>query len=76
MWIATFRLNRALWLVFGTLWMTFMLLGVGSAAGMPGVATAGGYLGIVCGSLAMYTSFAEVTNATFGKPVIPIGGRS
>lgn len=75
MWIATFRLNRALWLVFLTLWITFLLLGVGSAAGMASVGTAGGYLGIVCGALAMYTSFAEVTNATFGKPVIPVGAR-
>lgn len=75
MWIASFALNRALWLVFLTLWITFLLLGVGDAAGITGIATAGGYLGIVCGGVAMYTSFAEVTNATYGREVIPVGAR-
>lgn len=75
MWIATFRLNRALWLVFLTLWITFALLGIGDVFGATVVGTAGGYLGIVCGALAMYTSFAEVTNATFGETVIPVGAR-
>lgn len=69
MWIASFALNRALWLVFLTLWITFLLLGVGvgDAAGITGIATAGG--------IAMYTSFAEVTNATYNRSVIPVGAR-
>lgn len=75
MWIATFRLNRALWLVFLTLWVTFLLLGIGDAAGMAAVGTLGGFMGILCGGLAMYTSFAEVTNATFGRAVVPVGAR-
>ncbi|WP_423824088.1 acetate uptake transporter [Salinisphaera sp. SPP-AMP-43] len=76
MWIATFKLNRALWLVFLTLWITFLLLGVGDATGFGGIATLGGYIGILCGGLAMYTSFAEVTNATFKREVVPVGARS
>ncbi|MGB7755605.1 MAG: acetate uptake transporter [Salinisphaera sp.] len=75
MWIATFRLNRALWLVFLTLWITFALLGVGDAFGATAIGTLGGYAGILCGGLAMYTSFAEVTNATFGRIVVPVGAR-
>lgn len=75
MWIATFRLNRALWLVFLTLWITFALLGVGDAFGAAAIGMMGGYMGILCGGLAMYTSFAEVTNATFGRPVVPVGAR-
>ncbi|MDA3920385.1 MAG: acetate uptake transporter [Salinisphaera sp.] len=75
MWIGTFALNRALWLVFLTLWVTFLLLGVGGAAGMPSLTVAGGYLGIVSGALAMYTSFAEVTNATHGRVLVPVGAR-
>lgn len=73
MWIATFRLNRALWLIFLTLWITFFLLGIGDATGVSALGTWGGYIGIICGGLAMYTSFAEVTNATFGSEVIPVG---
>jgi uncharacterized protein len=75
MWIPTFRLSKALWWIFLTLWVTFFLLGFGNLLGMPGLGTAGGWLGLVCGLIAMYTSFALVTNATFGKTVLPVGAR-
>ncbi len=73
MWIATFRLSKALWWIFLTLWITFFLLGFGALFGKSEMHVAGGWLGLVCGLLAMYTSFALVTNATFGKTVIPVG---
>ncbi len=73
MWIATFRLSKALWWVFLTLWITLFLLGFGALLGIKGLHVAGGWLGLVCGLLAMYTSFALVTNETFGKTVIPVG---
>jgi succinate-acetate transporter protein len=28
---------------------------------------------VLCGALAMYASFAIVTNATFGRSVVPVG---
>jgi succinate-acetate transporter protein len=73
MWIATFKLSKALWWVFLTLWVTFFLLGFGALFGMHALHVIGGWLGLVCGLLAMYTSFGLVTNATFGKPVVPLG---
>ncbi|MDA8365049.1 MAG: acetate uptake transporter [Gammaproteobacteria bacterium] len=73
MWVATFRLSKALWWVFLTLWITFFLLGFGALLGRNGLHVAGGWLGLVCGLLAMYTSFGLVTNATFGRTVIPLG---
>ncbi|HUO99688.1 MAG TPA: acetate uptake transporter [Rhizomicrobium sp.] len=73
MWIATFRLPRLLFLIFLTLWITFFLLGAGALMSAPGLSHLGGWLGIVCGSLAMYGSFAIVTNSTFGKTVLPLG---
>ena len=73
MWIATFRLSRALWWIFLTLWITFFLLGFGTLLGRSALGIAGGWVGLVCGLLAMYTSFALVTNATFGRTVIPVG---
>jgi succinate-acetate transporter protein len=76
MWIATFRLAKALWWVFLTLWITFFLLGFGDLLSQPGVARAGGWMGLVCGLLAMYTSFALVTNSTFGKTVLSLGAPS
>jgi uncharacterized protein len=76
MWIATFRLAKALWWVFLTLWITFFLLGFGDLLGVPVLSRAGGWMGVVCGLLAMYTSFALVTNTTFGKTVLPLGAPS
>ncbi len=76
MWIATFRLAKALWWVFLTLWVTYFLLGFGSLLGKHSLTHAGGLLGLVCGLLAMYTSFALVTNSTFGKNVLPLGAPS
>jgi uncharacterized protein len=74
MWIPTFRLNFCLWTVFLFLWITFFLL-AGGDMGM-GVAWrhAGGYVGLLTGADALYLSFAEVTNATARKVVLPVGG--
>jgi len=73
LWISTFKLPRILFAVFLTLWVTFFLLGLGAALGMPILGKLGGYLGLVCGTLAMYGSFAIVTNSTFGREVLPSG---
>jgi uncharacterized protein len=73
MWIPTFRLNRCLWTIFLFLWITFFLL-AGADLGMgAGWRTAGGWLGLLTGLDALYVSFAEVTNATFNKIVLPLG---
>ena len=73
LWVSTFRLTRALWWIFLTLWIAFYLLGFGALLGAPGLSLAGGWVGLVCGALAMYTSFALVTNSTFGREVVPVG---
>lgn len=73
MWVATFKLAKALWWIFLTLWITFFLLGIGGLTGAKTISHAGGWLGIVCGLLAMYTSFAIVANSTFNRKVLPIG---
>ncbi len=71
MWISTFRSNLGLWLVFLTLWLTFFLLAGGELG--QNTAVLGGYMGILSGLLAMYVSFAEVTNEMFGRAVLPLG---
>lgn len=73
MWVSTFKLNMALFGVFVTLWPTYFLLGIGGITGLPDVSLAGGALGVLCGVIAMYTSFAIVTNSTFKRTVIPVG---
>ena len=73
LWVSTFRLPRILFLIFLTLWVTFLLLGLGGVLGAPNLSHLGGWLGLVCGSLAIYGSFGLVTNATWGRSVIPLG---
>lgn len=73
MWVSTFKLSRTLFLIFLTLWITFFLLGAGALLARPQLSQLGGWLGLLCGTLAMYGSFAIVTNATFGRTVVPLG---
>lgn len=73
MWIATFRHNTALQLVFLALWITFMLLAIGDGFGIPLSTTAGGYLGLVTAALAAYLSAAEIINGDYGRTVLPVG---
>jgi hypothetical protein len=66
-------LPKITFLVFLTLWITFALLGYGAITANPGLSHAGGWLGLICGTLALYAGFGIVTNATFGRPVVPLG---
>jgi len=68
-------LSRIVFSIFLTLWVTFALLGLGAIYANPGISHFGGWLGLLCGALAMYGSFAIVTNATFGRAVVPVGER-
>ncbi len=74
--ISAFRLSWALFAVFMTLWVTLLLLGLAAAMKAPAMQVAGGYLGVVCGALAMYGSFAITANSVFGRVVAPLGSRS
>lgn len=70
--LTSFRNPKAVWLVFLTLWATFLLLSAGDF-GIGHAKVLGGFLGLVCGALAMYTSFADVTNDTYGRIVVAEG---
>jgi uncharacterized protein len=73
MWIATFRTNLAIWTVFLLLWITFFLLAGGDLGRGASWRATGGWFGLVTGLAALYVSFAEVTNATFQKTILPLG---
>src|SRR6185437_14422016 len=75
MWIASFRHNTALQLVFLTLWITFFLLAAGDWFGVHSLHVFGGYTGMLCAGIAAYLSAAEVINADYGRTVLPIGAR-
>jgi succinate-acetate transporter protein len=73
MWIGTFALNRALFLIFLALWVTFVLLGLSNLLGIAGLGTLGGYGGLITAILAFYLGAAEIINEAHGKTVLPIG---
>jgi uncharacterized protein len=72
MWIASFRTTTAVMVVFLLLWITFVLLGIGAAAGNGSITKLGGWVGLVTAVAAWYASFAGVTNFTFGREVVPV----
>jgi succinate-acetate transporter protein len=74
--VSAWRLSWLLFAVFMTLWVTFLLLGLGAIMKAPGLHQAGGILGVVCGGLAMYGSFAITANGVFGRVVAPLGTRT
>ena len=73
MWISTFRKSLTLWIVFLLLWITFFLLAGGDLGMGARWHVAGGYVGVLTGIGALYASFAEMTNETFKRDVIPMG---
>jgi succinate-acetate transporter protein len=74
MFLGTFRLSRALQVVFGTLTVLFFLLAIGDATGAgAGYKHFTGFEGILCGLSAIYTGLAQVLNELYGKTVLPLG---
>lgn len=73
LWVGTFKLNWGLWLVFLVLWIAYYLLGVGDVLGIAALGTWGGYAAIIDAILAVYVAFAEVTNWSFARTVLPLG---
>jgi uncharacterized protein len=72
MWIATFKASKTIFVTFLLLWITFFLLAGGDYGWTPGKRL-GGLVGLATGFVALYASFGEVVNATFGKTAIPLG---
>ncbi len=82
MFIASLHGSKAVTVVFLLLTLTFVVLAIGwfaggnvpaFAANADGWITFGGYLGIVTAIAALYGSFADVTNGSFGRVVLPVG---
>lgn len=76
MLIASLRTTGALVGVFATLFLTFALLAIGDLTGVDAIATVGGFVGLLSALIAWYASAAVVTNATWGRTVLPVGPRS
>jgi len=78
MWIVSFRVNLVVNLVLLTLWIAYILLGLGFSVPSTGLMHVGGAFGIATALLAWYVSFAETLNNTVGRsalPLRPLGNR-
>jgi uncharacterized protein len=73
MFIGTFRLNRALQVVFGSLTVLFWLLAAGDLLENEAIIRIAGIEGIFCGLSAIYAGLAQVLNEVYGTTLLPLG---
>jgi succinate-acetate transporter protein len=73
MFFGTLRLNRALQVVFGSLFVLFFLLAAGDAMENEMIIRIAGFEGLFCGLSAIYTGLAQVLNEVYGRTVWPLG---
>jgi hypothetical protein len=73
LFFGTFKISRALQVVFGTLVILFFLLAYGDATGNAEIKIIAGYEGIFCGASAIYTGMASLLNEVYGREIMPVG---
>jgi uncharacterized protein len=71
MTVPAMKTNGAVFGVFVALTLTFLFLTIGAFGKSTGWTKLGGWTGLVTAAIAWYASFAGVTNATFGRTVLP-----
>jgi uncharacterized protein len=71
MFAASLAGTRAVQAVFALLTLTFFALCIGEWGASSTWHHIGGYLGIATAMAAVYASFADVTNANFGRRILP-----
>nr|MBC7613831.1 acetate uptake transporter [Pseudopedobacter sp.] len=73
LFFGTFKISRALQVVFGTLTILFFLLAYGDGTGDTSLKTFTGYEGIFCGASAIYAGIGSLLNEVYGKTILPLG---
>lgn len=76
MWIGTFVLSWATFMIFLTLWITYFALALGAWSGAGWLTVLGGYTGLITAVFAAYLAAADVINETTGRAVLPVGMRT
>jgi hypothetical protein len=72
MFFGTLKANRALQLVFGSLFVLFFMLAIAQYANNATFTKITGVEGIICGFSAIYLAVAEILNESYKKTVLPI----
>jgi len=73
LWLCTFKMNRALQVIFGLLTALFFLLAAGDAMESSMLKLVAGFEGILCGASAVYAGLAQVVNEVYGMTLLPLG---
>lgn len=73
MFVGTMRISVALMVVFASLAILFYLLALGDHTGNSTIQRIAGYEGLFTAGSALYASFAQVVNETWGKYILPLG---
>jgi len=73
MFLITFRLSKAMQVVFGLLVLLFLLLIVGNALGNSTILVIAGIEGVLCGLSAMYTGLGQIMNEVWKETVVRLG---
>lgn len=73
LFLGTLRATRAHQVIFGTLVILFVLLGLGDLLAQPGLTVLAGYEGLLCGLSAVYLAAAEILQIQFKCAVLPVG---
>lgn len=72
MFIGTLKHNRTTQIVFLSLTVLFLLLSAGDFTGAAIVKVIAGWVGIFCGTSAIYSSLGQIVNKEFGKQAFPL----
>ncbi len=73
MFVGTMRISVALMVVFASLAILFYLLALGDHTGNSTIQKIAGYEGLFTAGTALYASFAQIVNETWGQYVMPLG---
>jgi len=71
MFIASLSHTRITQSIFLSLTILFVLLAVADFTGNADIKIIAGYVGILCGGIAMYDGLAQLVNAEHGKKILP-----
>ena len=71
-WLASFRTNVVVVAALAFLAITFFVLGAGNYTATTGLVHLGGYLGLLVAAMAAYLSCAELCEASYQRPVLPV----
>lgn len=73
LFLITFRMAKAMQVVFGLLVVLFFLLIVGNALGNSTILVTAGIVGILCGLSAVYTGLGQIMNEVWKETVVRLG---